>query len=192
MILVYEINGLVWRDSTQIGGHFGGGWIHKNMTQAQHIFSFSDPEDWMHVSPGWHQMGGGHHGTMMPDSLFCQLLEIYPQNVPNNSGESLFAGYELGLFSPDGQNGMWQGGGCGGHMNFANNVQFQMHYNDIQLQGFNIDENTIMAKYWDDQSNGWVQVTSATVDPINNTVSFATDEVSNFIILTGESMVSDI
>lgn len=193
MIFVYEINGLLWRDSTQIGHHFGGGWIFRNMSQAQHIYAFTDPEDMMQVNPGWHQMGGGgHHGGMMPDTLFCQLLELYPQNIPNTSNQNLFAGYEIGLFNPNGQNNMWMGGGCGNHMNFGNNVQFQMHYNDIQLQGFNINENTIKAKYWDDQSSSWVQVGGATVNTSNNTISFATDEVSNFVILTGDAITASV
>jgi hypothetical protein len=191
-IIVYEINGLLWRDSTNVGHHFGGGWIHKNMAQAQHIFAFTDTEDWMHVNPGWHQMGGGHHGNMMPDSLFCQLLELYPQNIPNTTNQNLFAGYEIGLFGTDGQNGMWQGGNCGGHMNFANNVQFQMHYSDIQLQGFNINENTIEVKYWENQSNNWITVNNATIDPVNNTISLSTDEISNFVILTGSEVVASV
>jgi hypothetical protein len=182
MIVVYEINGFVWRDTTQIGSHFGGGWIHRFMTQPQQIHTPFDPEDWMIVNPGW------HHGMMMPDSLFCQMLQLYPQNIPNTSNQNLFAGYEVGMFFPNGNNGMWQGGGCGGHMNFGSTVQFQLHYNEIQLQGFNIDENTIRVKYWDNQSNNWIQVSNAVIDPVNNTVTISESQINNFIILTGEQI----
>lgn len=191
MVIVFEINGLVWRDSTGFGHHLGGGWIHRNMNQARQVQSPFDPNDWMQIQPGWHG-GGGHHGGMMPDSLFCQMLELYPQNIPNGGNQNLFAGYEIGMFGPNGQNMMWQGGGCGGHLNFSNQAQFQLHYNDIQLQGFNIDESTVEVKYWDDQSNNWIPVPNAVVDPVNNTVSLSTNEVSNFIILTGTEVVSSI
>ena len=188
MIIVYEINGLVWRDSTQIGPHFGGGWIHRNMSQSSQFHTPFDPQDWMQVNPGWYQMGGGHHGGMMPDSLFCQILELYPENIPFVSGIQIFAGYEIGMFAGNGTNTMWQGGTCGGHMNFGSNSNFQMHYNDIQLQGYNIDETTIQAKYWDDQASSWITLSNTVIDPSNNTVTFSTEEIGNFIILTGQQL----
>jgi hypothetical protein len=190
MVIVFEINGLVWRDSTGFGTNMGGGWIHRNMTQSQQFHSPFDTEDWMQFNPGWH--GGGHMGGMMPNSLFCQMLELYPQNIPNSGNQNMFAGYEIGMFGSNGQNMMWQGGCCGGQMNFTNNIQYQMHYNDIQLQGYNIDENTIEVKYWDNQSNSWKQVTNATVDQVNNTVSLSINKVSNFVILTGNKVVASV
>jgi len=183
MVIVFEINGLVWRDTTGFGHHIGGSWIHHNMTQAQHINTPFDPEDWMHVNPGWHQ-GGGHHGGM-PQSLFCQMIELFPANAPNTGNENVFAAYEIGLFDGNNTNILWHQGGMGGHVGFANNVNYQFHYNDIQLQGFNIDENTITAKYWNEQSNSWVEMNSAVVDPVNNTVTVSNSNVSSSVILTG-------
>ena len=37
-------------------------------------------------------------------------------------------------------------GNCGGMMQFNNNVDFQLHYNNTQLSENNIDENTIKLK----------------------------------------------
>jgi hypothetical protein len=128
---------------------------------------------------------------MMPDTLFCQILELYPQNMPNTGGLNVFAGNEIGMFFPNGMNGMWQSGG-GGHMNFASNVQFQLHYNDIQLQGMNIDENTIEARTWDKNSNSWVVVSGAVLDPANNTVTFQQNSVSTYVILTGQENATAI
>ena len=73
----------------------------------------------------------------------------------------------------------------------GSNVQFQLHYNDIQIQVFNIDENTVKAKYWDNQSSGWIDA-SGVVDPVNNAVTFSTSEISNFIVLTGTQMTTGI
>ncbi|MCB0301037.1 MAG: T9SS type A sorting domain-containing protein [Calditrichaeota bacterium] len=180
MVIVYEINGLLWRDSTNIGSHFGGHWIHRNMGQPQNNNAPFDPDDHMQFNPGWHP-----GGMMMPDSLFCQILEVYPQNIPNTGNMHVFSGYEIGIFEPNGENGMWGHGGCGGHMNFASNIHFKLHYNDIQLQGNNIDENTIQAKYWDRQSNSWISASNSVIDPINNTVTFIQSDVRNFVVLTG-------
>lgn len=70
MVIVYQLNGNTWMDSTQFGNHLGEGWIHCNMMQAQ---KFNDPFDstnWMNINPGWHQ-SGMMDGSMMPDSLYC-------------------------------------------------------------------------------------------------------------------------
>ncbi|UCF65382.1 MAG: T9SS type A sorting domain-containing protein [bacterium] len=188
MVIVFKLNGLVWRDSTGFGHYFGGGWITRNMIASQRIHAPFDSSDWMNINPGWYS-GGGHHGMMMPDTLFCQMLELYPQNMPNPGSLNIFAGYEIGMFFPNGMNGMWQNGG-GGHMNFSNNVQFQFHYNDIQIQGFNIDESTITAHYWDSHANNWVQISGATIDPINNRVTFQESVIGNFILLAGQENVT--
>ncbi len=188
MIIVYEINGQVWRDSSQIGHYFGGGWMHSNMTDSVRIHDPFDQDDWMQVNPGWHQMMG--HGGMMPDSLFGRMLQLYPENIPDSEGQHIFAGFEIGMFTGGGQNMMWQGGSCGGMMSFASNADFQLHYNDIQMQGFNIDEKTIQAKYWDDQSNSWVTVSNAVLNPESNTVRFSGSEVSNYVILTGQQVTA--
>ena len=186
VVIVYQINGLAWRDTTGFGQYFGGGWIYQNMTMPQWVHAPFDTLNGMQFNPGWH-MGG----MMMPDTLFCQILELYPQNMPNTGGLNVFAGNEIGMFFPNGMNGMWQSGG-GGHMNFASNVQFQLHYNDIQLQGMNVDENTIEARTWDKNSNSWVVVSGAVLDPANNTVTFQQNSVSTYVILTGQENATAI
>ncbi|MBU2493301.1 MAG: T9SS type A sorting domain-containing protein [Bacteroidetes bacterium] len=195
MVIVYEINGLEWRDSSSIGDQFGGGWFHKNMSAGRKIYSPFDMQDWMQINPGWNTWGGmgGMGGMMMYDSLFGQMLEVFPQNIPFADNENLFAGYEIGVFSPNGNNGMWGGnngmwgnGGCGGMMNFGSNINYQLHYNDIQVQGYGIDENSIQVKYWSDQTNSWEQINNAVLDKTNNTINFPISSASNFVILTAD------
>ncbi len=179
MVIVYEINGQVWRDTTQFGHHFGGQWIHHFMNQAQRIQAPFDPEDWMEIHPGWYSP---HHGGMMQFTMYMQMLQIFPQNAPNTDNTHAFAAYEIGAITPLGTNLF----NIQGHLTFNNNVNFQLHYNDIQLLGYNIDESTIQVKYWDEQSNSWVEVPNAQVNTETNTVTFATNEVSNYLILTGD------
>ncbi len=192
MIIVYEINGLTWRDSSSIGEHFGGGWFNANMSGSQTFHSPFDNEDNITMHSGWNQDGGHGHmggGTDYPDSLFCQIFEIVPENIPNRNGMNIFASYEVNIFRPDGNNWMMSGDMMGGHMSFGNNVDFNFHYSDLQLGMYNADENLISAKYWDDQSNSWISV-EATVDTDNNTVSFSNSEVSNLIILIANKVTA--
>jgi hypothetical protein len=178
MVIVYEINGQVWRDTTLYGTHFGGHWIHQFMNQATRIRAPFDPEDWMEIHPGWFN----HHSGMMHLAMYLQMIQLFPQNVPNSENTHAFAAYEIGAYSPFGTNLFTQHS----HLTFNTPVNFQLHYNDIQLQGYNIDESTIRVKYWDSQADGWVEVSDAQVDPTTNTVTFSSNQVSNYLILTGD------
>ena len=188
MIIVYEINGLLWRDSTFFGGHMGGGWIHRNMNQPMQFNNPFDEMDWIEMNPGWH-MGGGHHGGMQ-DSLFCQIMETRPGGMNLPGTENSFAGYEIDFFFA----GMMGGGmghmECGEHMEFGSSANLQFHYTDTELQENNIDESTAQVKYWDTHSNSWIVISGATLDMANNTISFSADAVGNFFILTGDSPTS--
>ncbi len=188
MIIVYEINGLFWRDSTFFGGHMGGGWIHRNMNQAVQFNTPFDDDDWMQMNPGWHT-GGGHHGGMQ-DSLFCQILETLPGSINSIGNENAFAGYEVDFFST----GMMGGGmgnmECGEHMELGSDANFQFNFTVEVLQAKNIDESTVQVKYWDTHSNNWVIITIVNHNTSDNTISFSSDVVGNFFILTGDSPTS--
>lgn len=192
MVIVYEINGQVWRDSSLFNGYMGGGWAYRNMNQPVKIRAPFDPDDWMQISPGWNTGMGGGGGMMMPDSIFGRMMQVFPQNIPNSGNQPVFAGYEVGLFQRNRQNWMWRNGSCGGGMRMGSNAQFQLHYDELQLQLYNIDENSIQVKYWDEQSNDWVAVSGATVNTATNTVTFSSNDVSNYLILTGSENVTGI
>ncbi len=147
-----------WRDSSNLGFNFGGGWMHSNSTQPQKFHSTFDDSDLMVINPGWHMGGGMHGGMMMPDSIFAQIFEVYPNNLPGIDNQNAFAGYQFNLMYPSGQQGMGSHFGCGGMMQFNNNMDFQLHYNDMQLNKNGIDESTIKVKYFDGSSNSWVEM----------------------------------
>jgi len=184
MVIVYRINGVEWRDSNSIGNHLGGGWADRNMSDSLFIHSTFDDDDWMRIQPGWYKSGGMHGGGMMTDSLFFQMMEVFPQNIPYTDSEDVFAGYEIGVFLPDGSNNMWNGGGCGGMMNFNSSIDFNLHFTEKQIAGLNIAANNIQAQYWDSQSNSWQVVPNSSVNLSTGTVSFNLSTVSNYIILT--------
>ncbi len=180
VVIVYEINGLVWRDSTAFG-HYAGGWIGRKMRQVRRINNPFDRDDWMEVHPGWY--GGSHHGggMMTPDSLWCQLNEIYPENLPGSHNQAVFAAFQIDMFTPNGQSIMRQNGRMG-HVSFNNQARFQFHYSDEQVEGYG--EDSLTAFVWDDQSNAWQPVADAVVDAESNTVTFTSEDVNSYVILS--------
>ena len=59
------------------------------------------------------------------DSLFCQILEVYPENIPNiQDTDQVLAGYEIHMSDPNGSSWMRNGGMMGGHMEFGSNVRY--------------------------------------------------------------------
>ena len=179
VVVVYQIDGKVWRDSTLFGRYFGGGWIRKNNNNDTIINPF-DKDDFMMMSTGWH-MGG-----MMNDSLFGRMTELNPYNIPNRMGENIIKGYEFGMFNAGGSNMMTQNGNCGGMMNFNSNGNFQFHFDEKQLQAYGMDKNTVGVKYWNSQSKSWVNISNAVVDLSTNTVTFSMNGVSSYYILTAD------
>ncbi len=185
MVIVYELNGVEWRDSSAIGNNFGGTWFDKDMTTSTKIHSPFDTNDWMQINPGWNN--GGMGGMMGYDSLYGQMLEVFPENMSNIDNENVFAGYEFSMFTSNGNNEMWDdGNGHGGMMNFNSQINYQLHYNDIQVQGYGIDENTIVAKYWNSQSSSWEVISDAVLDKNNNTVTFSSNIASASVVLDAQ------
>jgi hypothetical protein len=190
MVVVYSINGFEWRDSNNIVNHMGGNWAHRNMTDSLFVYSTFDEKDWMHIEPGWYKGGGMHGGGMMTDSLFFQMMEVYPHNIPFSENEHVFAGYEMGVFLPNGSNNMWNGGGCGGMMNFNSNINYNLHFTNQQINGFDSSPKNVAAKYWDSQTSSWKKVSNAIVNIDDGTVNFNMSLVSNYVILTSTVITS--
>lgn len=188
MVIVNKLNGKIWRDSTQMGYNMGGGWIRKNMTMSQRFFNPFDTTDWMEVNPGWNQGGMMGGGGMMPDSLFCQILEVFPKDVPSADGQNTIAAFEVATFLPNGMNGMSQSGGMGGQMNFASMVKYQFHFTNMQSNGFNTNSGQLKVKNWDAQNNKWNEVSNAVVNSTAGTISVSQNGVSNFYIVTADKL----
>jgi hypothetical protein len=190
MLIVYEIDGQVWTDSSTYEPHFGGGWIHKDMNESRRFFTPYDTLDHIRIQPGWYN--GMGHGGMMADSLFCQILELFPQNLPQHDEHHFFAGYEIGIFNSDGHNHMAGSEHSGNRMVFSSDTDFRMHYNDSQIHELNIDESTIEVNYWDDQTDSWQKITNAVLDPVENMVSFSSSEIATFFALNVQSDITTV
>ncbi len=186
MLIVYEINGEVWRDSTKLNPHFGGGWVNRNSNSTRFHSSFDD-STMVTMIQGWHQ--GEHMMGSLPDSIFGQMFEVYPENMPNYKGQNIFAGYEIDMFNPSENNMMWQNGHGGGRMDFGNNIKVQLHFTDTQLNTYNMNKNSIQVKLWDKQTSSWKTIT-ASVDELNNIVSFSSSTASGFVALTSSAVTA--
>lgn len=182
-VIVFEINGLLWRDSTTIYPHFGGGWCHRNMTQPVQIKTPYDTDDIMQVNPGW-------GGMMMPQQIFCQILELDPINIPYTQNENILAGYEIGVYNQMGMNMLWEGGGCGGSLNFNSNIDYHLRYTNYEVNFRSINENTLVVKYWNQETESWVAFSNPSINTQTNTITLSSDVASNFIIITGSQIVS--
>lgn len=191
MVIVYTINGKLWRDSTTVGKNLGGGWVRRNMTKETKFRSPFDSTTWVSMSPNWHSgmMGGG---MMMPDSIYGQILEVIPAGIPNRGSEKILSGFEIGFFSSNGQNLMHQNAACGGRINFNSPVRMQLHFTNAQIAGGKFSKGTIKVKYWDDSTNTWKTVTNAKVDTTKNTVTLSQNIASSYVILTAEQTATAV
>ncbi|MCX6169976.1 MAG: T9SS type A sorting domain-containing protein [Ignavibacteriales bacterium] len=181
VVIVYQINGKVWRDPVLIGNNFGGGWMRKNNSNDKVTNPFDD-KDFMMMGSGWN-MGG-----MMSDSMFARMLELNPYNMPNGKGQNIFKGYEMGIFNSNGSNGMMQNGGCGGMMNFGANGNIQFHFDDKQIQAYHIDKNSLRVKYWNNQTNQWTTIINAVINHSTNTITFSNSQIASYYILTSDNV----
>ncbi len=186
IIVVYKINGQVWIDSSNFGNRIGGGWITNDMNDQRRFHNPYDTEDHFTVMPGWNQGGGHHGGGMMPNNLFTQMLELYPNNIPNAQGQGAFMAYEFGAFGENSNN--MCGDGFNNHMGFSSQSNFQFHYNDIQIQGNEVDENSIEVKYWDGADNTWKTVSNVSVDKQSNTITYSSEDLYQYVIVTANKV----
>ncbi|MGB8318679.1 MAG: T9SS type A sorting domain-containing protein, partial [Ignavibacteriaceae bacterium] len=83
-------------------------------------------------------------------------------------------------------------GNCGGMMQFNNNVDIQLHYNDVQLNEHNIDKNTIKVKYYDNTTNAWMEMSGININSASNTITFSSNTVNNMVILTGQKTATGV
>lgn len=193
VVIVYEINGDVWRDSTAFGQQFAGGWILRHMDDSVRVRSTFDHQDWIEIHPGWH-LGMGH---MMSDSLFVQMVELYPWNMPAASGGVTFAGYELAAFNNRGMNRLQSQMGFGGHIGMGNQARIQFHYTNQQMAQFGasglgktampLDESQIQVMAWNEETGTWTAVSNVTVDTESNLVTFESSDMSSNYVLTTTS-----
>jgi hypothetical protein len=187
-IMVYEINGIKWRDP--VGPPpWSGNWIHRNAMDTSFVFCPSDSLDWISHPPG-SMMGGMMGGGMFPDSVYCQFEEMYPDHLPGQHDSTLFAGYYMNMFDQQGQTMMGMSGM--GRMRFNRPTTFQFHYDDDHLHQMRLSDDQVMVKYWNGNNSTWITVNNYKVDSENNTITFQNDEMYTYYALFGSAILTGI
>lgn len=176
MVVVFEINGLEWRDP--IGPPpWSGDWMYRDATDSTHIYCPTDSSSWMDIPPGAMGMG-----MMWPDSIYCQLEWMHPDSLPVHGAG--FMGFHT-EFSRTGGHGMMNGG----MMNFLRSTQMRFHYPQQLIDELKIGEASIQLYYLDSNSQ-WKLVSGAQLDTQNNTATVTQNPVSSFYVLRGTVITS--
>lgn len=186
MLVVFEINGLTWRDSTD-APPWSGGWIHSNDSDTTWIYCPTDSLDSIGFPPQGMHGGMGNMGGMWPDSIYCQFEEMNVDSLPGLTDASMFEGYVCNFNNEiGGHMGLGQGAGQG-MMGFNRSVNFQFHYDKNNLNTLELDESSIQLFYMDEQGN-WQEETNATLDITTNTIHLENSEVAEYYALKASAI----
>jgi hypothetical protein len=178
LIVVFEINGLVWRDSTG-GPPWSGGWVHRNASDTTDIFCPTDSLDWMGYP------AQSMHGMMWPDSIYCQFEEMPVDSMLWVTDQNMFEGYYVENFR--GRGGHMHGTGM--MMGFNRNIDFRFHYDEGEMSRRGLSEASIQLHYLDGDFN-WQVIPDATVDTEANTVRMSQSTVRTFYALSAANITS--
>ncbi|MEJ2543588.1 MAG: T9SS type A sorting domain-containing protein [Calditrichaceae bacterium] len=184
LIFVIELNDFVWIDTSSWQGHLGGAWIYRNMNQHRKIHVMHDSTCGFKFTDGWFVNNQGEKNP--PDSVFCQMLELYPENVPYANQERILAAYEIGLFKPNHQNMLAIGDSIGSQIGFTNQIRYTLRYQDKNIKDSNIQENKLAVKIWNYQTRQWDIIESALFEYDKNMVNFDLNAVPGLIIISEE------
>lgn len=181
MLVVFEINGLVWRDSTDVPP-WSGGWIHSNASDTTWIFCPTDSLDHVGFPPQGINGMMGNMGMNWPDSIYCQFEEMNLDSLPGLTDANMFEGYVCNFNTDMGEHMMMGQGNGQGMMGFNRSVNFQFHYDENNLNTLGLDEGSIQLFYMDEQGN-WQEETNATLDITTNTINLENGEVAEYYAL---------
>ncbi len=184
LLFVIELNDNIWVDTSACCGQFGGAWIYKKMNQHRHIHVMHDSASGFKISNGWFVENKGDKNT--PDSVFCQILELFPENAPYANQERILAAYEIGLFKPNHQNMLAIGDSIGDQIGFTHQIRYTFRYQDQKIKNSNIQENNLAVKTWNFQTGQWEIIEDANFEYDKNVVSFDLNAIPGLIIISEE------
>ena len=182
LLFVIELNDYVWVDTTSWQGHFGGAWIYRNMNQHKKIHVMHDSACGFTFTNGW--LANNQEEKNQPDSIFGQILALYPENVPYTRQQRILAAYEIGLFKPNHQNMLAIGDSIGGQVGFTHQIRYTLRYYDVE--NTNDQTRNLAVKTWNNQTGQWDIIESALFEDDKNIVSFDLNAIPGLIIISEE------
>lgn len=181
MLVVFEINGLTWRDSTD-APPWSGGWVHSNASDTTWVFCPTDSLDHIGFPPQGMNGMMGNMGMTWPDSIYCQFEEMNVDSLPGLTDAGMFEGYVCNFNNDMGEHMMMGQGNGQGMMGFNRSVNFQFHYDENNFNTLGLDEGSIQLFYMDEQGN-WQEETNATLDVTTNTINLENSQVAEYYAL---------
>ena len=171
LIVVFEISGMFWRDSTG-APPWSGAWLYKNADDTTFIYCPTDSLDWMVYPPQ------SMHSLMFPDSIYCQFEEMSPEFPPGVAEPDMFEGYYIDSFNYQG-NHMHSPNGM---MEFNQDIGIRFHYDENNLEQLGLSEESIQVKYLDNNFE-WQVIAEAEIDMETNTVFIIQNPIHTFYAL---------
>lgn len=181
MLVVFEINGLAWRDSTD-APPWSGGWVHSNASDTTWVFCPTDSLDHIRFPPQGINGMMGNMGMNWPDSIYCQFEEMNVDSLPGLTDVNMFEGYVCNFNNDVGEHMMMGQGNGQGMMGFNRSVNFQFHYDENNLNTLELDEGSIQLFYLDEQGI-WQEETNADLDITTNTINLENSAVAEYYAL---------
>jgi hypothetical protein len=190
MLVVYEVNGQEWQLSDQ-PAPWAGMWMYRDHSDTTFAYCVNDSSNRIGFPPG--HMGGHMGGGMFPDSSFVQFWQIHADSLPGEHDDQHFMGFYLNMHDPSG-NTMMDGrfGGHHGGMRLQREQHFQFRYHDEDLERLGLSEDGMMVHYWDAENRLWSPAPGMTVNSGTNTVTFSSEDLSNYYVLAAPSSATGI
>ena len=129
-------------------------------------------------------MANNQEEKNQPDSIFGQILALYPENVPYTRQQRILAAYEIGLFKPNHQNMLAIGDSIGGQVGFTHQIRYTLRYYDVE--NTNDQTRNLAVKTWNNQTGQWDIIESALFEDDKNIVSFDLNAIPGLIIISEE------
>ena len=179
IVIVFTLNGELWRDDSGFGPGSLGKWMHGNQNASVTIQNPFDGQSQIRFEDGW-------HGNGLPASMYCQMLEWHHQNLYQHEAHHAFAGFEVACFNQNRENLMHTQQHQHG-MAFGNAVSLQFHYTQAQMDRYRIrNQDRIRLHYWDRQTSTWVEETAIAVDTLQHLITLETESLQAFYLLSAE------
>jgi len=178
MLVIYEIDGMKWRDSPG-APPWSGKWIRRNISDTVQVFCPIDSFTTAGFAAGFMGTGMMGGGMMWPDSIYCDLDEMHPDSLPGMQQGRSVMGFHLDVFNPQGQM-MMQGGSQGhGMMGFQMPVRMRFRGNpdSLQRRGLSMSQVTL---FYLDTDNQWKVAPGQIFDAETNTISLSSADAYSY------------
>ncbi|MBN2091172.1 T9SS type A sorting domain-containing protein [candidate division KSB1 bacterium] len=173
VIEVLKINNLVWREKKG-PAPWAGNWIGKEKKNHFRIYCPFDSATWIEIPPGALK-GKGPHGTEFPDSLFCEMMQVWHDSLPGQP-DSVTGGWRFHFTNPEGK--LVKGNGQ--RVRFIKKLR--MHLNlgtgdSTQNPLAKELASGVVLKYWDEVTSSWVPVDGFEYNAANQSIMIESEDI---------------